>query len=102
MAVFPMPRGVFRAGQVHYGRKTQKSKCGIQSSLATTSCNQGSSRNPWPRADVLSLTASTLADAILLLATLFIVDDATAPIRDVTPHLFSAKVFRHSAQPHHS
>jgi len=66
MAVFPMPRGVFHAGQVQYGRKTEKGKCGIQSSLATTSCGQGSSRKPWPRADVLSLTASTLAEATLL------------------------------------
>jgi hypothetical protein len=69
MAVFPMPRGVFHAGQVQYGRKTEKGKCGIQSSLATRSYHQGSSRKPWPRADVLSLTASTLADATLLLAT---------------------------------
>src|SRR6185312_12039190 len=100
MAVFPMPRGVFHAGQVHYGRKTQKSKCGIQSSLATTSCNQGSSRNPWPRADVLSLTASTLADAILLLATFCSSLMMTmAAIPDVKPHLFGAK---HSAKSHHS
>jgi len=63
MAVFPMPRGVFHAGQVHYGRKTQKSKCGIQSSLATTSCNQGSSRNPCPGADLLSLTTNALVEA---------------------------------------
>jgi hypothetical protein len=55
--------------QVQYGRKTDKGKCGIQSSLATTSCGQGSSRNPWPGADLFSLTASTLADATLLLAT---------------------------------
>jgi len=65
MAVFPMPRGVFHAGQVHYGRKTPKSECGIQSSLATRSYNQGSSRKPWPRADLLSLTASTLLEATL-------------------------------------
>jgi hypothetical protein len=103
MAVFPMPRGVFHAGQVHYGRKTQKSKCGIQSSLATTSCNQGSSRKPWPRADLLSLTTSTLVEATSA-ARHFCssLDDATAPIRDVTPHLFGAKVFRHSAKSDHS
>src|SRR6185437_9149701 len=100
MAVFPMPRGVFHAGQAHYGRKTQKSKCGIQSSLATRSYHQGSNRKPWPRADVLSLTTNALVEAILLLATFCSSLMMTmAAIPDVKPHLFGAK---HSAKSHHS
>src|ERR1051326_1250463 len=92
MALFPMPPGVFHAGQAHYGRKTQKSERGIQNSLAARSCNQGSNRKPWPRADLLSLTASPLVQATLA-ARLRSADDSTAGIRDVNTSSARCKVF---------